>query len=980
MKQFILLLSCLFFVATATTGQVIYVNAAATGTGNGTSWANAFTTLHAALSAAQHENELWIARGTYLPGTTPFFVNRNLTLTGGFAGTETTAEQADPVANPTILSGDLNQNDVAGNVQANRSDNRQIMQIDSLLDLVTIRNLNFSGGQLGITPPGGNIEAFAGGSIRTFSAINVQNCVFTSNGADFGAAIALFGASNSTIRNVEVTGNFVTSRGAIIAISSDNLVVSNATFRSNLVNFGSLFIEDSYNTTVDSSLFESNFATNRAAAISYLFSPGAQLTNTAVRLNRCAPSGIGGALSVIGQDGVARPTDMNEMVIDQCTFTSNEGRLGGAGIFLSANALVSNTVVLDNVANSLGGGFTIVNTDLNLATNPAEKRLRFENCTISENTVIGAPFYGAGLYLEEAISLEIDSCIISNNGSAAHEIGAGIMVTGDAAGSLLRQEISINETIFTGNQSNGPLSGQGGAMFLQSANGFVELNVTNSRFRNNLAGNSGGAISLRNSIIANFTYTEASQNRAGQIGGFIGTFVNTSPLSGDGRQESVVNINSSAIYQNFANFRGGAISLDDIDLVAKNNLFYANGITATDSTNFGGAINLTADTSIQTTLLVNNTFYLNTAANFGGDVSVFSNAANVEGGLELTLQNNIFASLAGFTNVGVQNTAGNDPDEITITTNGGNFFPVTPLDFDALDTDKVVNGLSLPSLFTAVTLLSNPDFSPNENLPNNPLIDMGTSGPDVPVRDFAGNLRDQNPDIGAYERTLLPIAELIASSEVHTQLTALLQQANLTETLNGPGPFTVLAPTDAAFALLTQETLDLLAENDNLSTTLLTHVIGERILAADLTDGQIEPSLNTGTNLEFSTTNGLTVTTNQGDVANLIQTDLLGSNGVVHVIDAVLIPATVEVLDFKVAMLNADFYPNPVQDYLNLRIADLATEAIEVAVIDIVGHRHGSYTFGNGTHTIDFTRLPAGMYTLEITVGEKVYSERLVKL
>ena len=185
---------------------------------------------------------------------------------------------------------------------------------------------------------------------------------------------------------------------------------------------------------------------------------------------------------------------------------------------------------------------------------------------------------------------------------------------------------------------------------------------------------------MRNAVVATFTETEAFQNRAGQIGGFIGTFISNTPLSDDGSQASGVTINSSRIYQNFADFRGGAISLDDIDLVAKNNLFYANGITATDSTDFGGAINLTADTALQTTLLVNNTFYLNTASDFGGDVSVFSSAANPEGALELTIQNNVFASLAGFTNVGIQNTAGNEPDEITITTDGGNFFPVTPLD------------------------------------------------------------------------------------------------------------------------------------------------------------------------------------------------------------------------------------------------------------------------------------------------------------
>lgn len=978
MKQTILLFTTALFFATSLFAQVVYVDASADGGNNGSSWANAFTTLETALAAAASGEEVWIASATYLAPSNSFFVTKNLTLIGGFAGTESSADQANPLTNPTILSGDVNGDDSPGNVQANRFDNRQIMRVDSLLDLVTIRNLTFSGGQLGITPPGANIEDFSGGSLRSYSPLDLSECVFTSNGANYGAAVALFGAHNSHIRNITASNNYASGRGVIFAIVSDNLRVANATISNNLVNFGSLHVEESFNATIDSSLFENNFALDRAAAVSFAFSPGARLTNTTINANECAASGIGGALSIVGRNGDARPTDLTENLIDNCQFSNNQGRLGGAGVILAANVLVRNTTLSGNTSFALGGGFTIVNTDTDQATNIEDKLIRFEQCIIEENTVSGAPFYGGGLYLEEAYSLEIDSCLIANNGNVNHEIGGGIMITGDAVGTGLNQNVTITATDFTGNQSPGLLSGQGGALFLQSATGFINLNVDNSRFQANSASNSGGAISMRNSVVATFNEIESFQNNAGSIGGFIGTFVNT-PLSGDGSQASSVTINSSRIYQNFANFRGGAISLDDIDLVAKNNLFYANGITATDSTNFGGAINLTADTSLQTSLLVNNTFYLNTASDFGGDVSVFSNINNDEGALELTIQNNAFASLAGFTNVGIQNTAENDPEEITITTTGGNFFPVTPLDFTPLSTDVVTTGQSLTALFNNAIVLSNPDFRPNRELENNPIINTGTTGPDVPATDILGVNRDENPEIGAHESRLPTVAEIIAASSVHTQLTDFLNQANLTGTLNGTGPFTVLAPTDAAFDLLPQTTLDLLAQGDNLSNTLLTHVIDGEFREENLVNGFIVPSLAPATDLVFTNDNGITVTTYQGDIANLTLTDLVGSNGVVHVIDAVLIPAAVNVLDFKVAMINAEFYPNPVQNTLSVSINEPSFTELQVAVIDLNGRRLSNYTLNNGLHSIDCSTLPPGIYTLEILTGGQTYFKKMVK-
>src|SRR5262249_50807440 len=91
---------------------VIYVNAAASGANNGTSWANAFTTLPPALSAAGATDEIWVAQATYKPTATTtrtisFALKDGVSVYGGFVGNETQRTQRDPVAHVTVLSGDI---------------------------------------------------------------------------------------------------------------------------------------------------------------------------------------------------------------------------------------------------------------------------------------------------------------------------------------------------------------------------------------------------------------------------------------------------------------------------------------------------------------------------------------------------------------------------------------------------------------------------------------------------------------------------------------------------------------------------------------------------------------------------------------------------------------------------------------------------------------------------------------------------------
>ncbi len=144
------------------------------------------------------------------------------------------------------------------------------------------------------------------------------------------------------------------------------------------------------------------------------------------------------------------------------------------------------------------------------------------------------------------------------------------------------------------------------------------------------------------------------------------------------------------------------------------------------------------------------------------------------------------------------------------------------------------------------------------------------------------------------------IVENAVNSPIHTTLVAAVKAAGLVDTLNGPGPFTVFAPTDSAFAKLPAGTVDTLlkAENHNALVKVLTyHVVAGRLTSADLL-AQIKAgggmaSLTTvagGTLTAKAVGKHIELTDEKGGVAHVTQADVLQSNGVIHVTDAVSLP------------------------------------------------------------------------------------------
>jgi uncharacterized surface protein with fasciclin (FAS1) repeats len=181
-------------------------------------------------------------------------------------------------------------------------------------------------------------------------------------------------------------------------------------------------------------------------------------------------------------------------------------------------------------------------------------------------------------------------------------------------------------------------------------------------------------------------------------------------------------------------------------------------------------------------------------------------------------------------------------------------------------------------------------------------IDM--SGADVVITDgrnrtsriTATDIAASNALVHVVDKVILPANKnIVQTAQALPDFSILVEAvvaADLAATLSGPGPFTVFAPTNAAFAALLTELgiskADLLANKPLLTAVLTYHAIGARVLKADVVPGA-QPNTVQGEN--FSISAALAITDKRARTSNIVATDVLTSNGAIHVIDRVILPA-----------------------------------------------------------------------------------------
>ncbi len=242
------------------------------------------------------------------------------------------------------------------------------------------------------------------------------------------------------------------------------------------------------------------------------------------------------------------------------------------------------------------------------------------------------------------------------------------------------------------------------------------------------------------------------------------------------------------------------------------------------------------------------------------------------------------------------------------------------------------------------------------------------------------DLKALNGIVHVIDAVMLPpktVVDVIVKSPTHNTLEAAVKSAGLAGALSGAGPFTVYAPTDAAFAALPAGTIEALLANKPLLTSILTyHVAGVKILAADKTNDQIIKTLN-GKDVKVKIEGG-NVFIND---AKVTITDLMADNGVVHVIDAVLIPANnivADESDLRRSSNAVEVYPNPFADYVNINVSEYTKHTVNVNIYDMSGRVVFSQEI-EPIATLDLNEI-SGSFIVQLSNGDFKLNRKLVSL
>ncbi|MBK6933292.1 MAG: T9SS type A sorting domain-containing protein [Saprospirales bacterium] len=733
--------ACFFFIAlfvfglTLSAAAQIYVKHDATGANTGASWADAYTDLKTALATATDGAEIWVAGGTYRPAglngdpKSFFLINKNLRLLGGFAGTETSANQRDPLANATIISGDLNGNDVPDDFTTNRSDNVNVVVkiLASITNATAIDGFTLSGGHAD------GADRF-GAAVNTIGAPVIRNCIFTQNyAANSGAGIYFSNATagGATVENCRFIQNRAedwTGGGGIYVrnVRGAGVTVSQSEFRSNTGGRGCGLSSYDSNVKVSGTTFTGNINQQQGGAL-WFWCQG--YANLSLQVDHCTFEGnrasFGGALYFIAAQGTQAPS----MKLSNCTFKNNSvvynlpgWDQGGGSICMYVSESVGNTTIAMDSCRFEGNSSTQNGGAVEFYNNGISTAIGITNCLFSQNI---ARYNGSALMTTLAgkeVALELRNSLFFENRADSASAAVDYWGTGGATGTAV-----IDNCIFNGNKS-----WWSGAV--EIGNGWnggasIAFSLTNSIFTNNEA-QDGGAVGLwctENSeagiIVEHCTF---ENNRGLSSAGAVSLF----PLC----EGFDVLLRRCKIRQNESP-EGGAISsgpynFSDGNFLELPNIRIENTLIAGNSS--AGPV-LYLD-SIANLHLINCTV----AQNTGGGVALSNRSG-------LTLQNTILY------NPGYAEYAALTPD-VSFSSHGGNLIGDISLDGQLLATDRQ----NLDPLF-----LGAGDYHIG---PGSPCIDMGVNTGNLPALDLDGNARvfGTAVDMGAYESGFTPVREAVA--------------------------------------------------------------------------------------------------------------------------------------------------------------------------------------------------------------------------
>ncbi|MDX1686171.1 MAG: hypothetical protein R3275_13115, partial [Saprospiraceae bacterium] len=439
-------------MASGLIGQVVYVDIDAVGNNDGTSWANAYTDLSIAIDSSGAGSEIWVAEGTYIPGGqiptrgSSFVIENDIRLYGGFNGTEDNLSQRNILANRTILSGDINGDDIEGDFVNFRSENcRHVVFVaPGVSNGCVIDGFTVSGGHTdGQTAAGDDRRA---GAILMYGAPIIRNCVFTANYGHFAGAVYPRAAASTgaQILNCRFQGNLGGFGGAMYVVTNDDIVIRDCIFEENEADGrGGAVYNSGFSTTFDNCQF----------------------------LNNTAGSSGGVYHNLIDE------TDFSSVEFRGCAFIGNRGNFGGAiSLYGNGTSLVDSCMFDQNMADAGGGALSIGFTNISMISNSV-----FSNNEADRG--------GAIWQQNDTTSVTIKNCDFSTNLCFGSNGGA-IYQRGSAS-------LRISDTRFEGNQAN-----FGGAIFMfEDSVDISTLVVERCFFNFNVAEQQAGGINISNSDV-----------------------------------------------------------------------------------------------------------------------------------------------------------------------------------------------------------------------------------------------------------------------------------------------------------------------------------------------------------------------------------------------------------------------------------------------------------------------------------------------
>lgn len=598
-----------------TTSQAqTYVNSAASGANDGSSWADAYTDLSAALGAAT-SGDIWIAAGTYVPADAgldtfnTFLVMNPVSIYGGFAGTEASIDDR-VEGNVTILSGDVAGDDMDNVFTSNKEDNLfHVMTIDvGATDVVVLDGLSISGGFASDDNGPDDSYVWAGAGVYSVSTVEATNCHFSNNSCASGAGLYLTGdASDSKIDNcLFEKGQVVNQAAGCMANTLDKFTATNCEFRDNITARGALYPLRVSDLFIDNCTFTNNQNNGGFGGAMFIWNSVGTVQNCTFTGNSSGNAGC------FYYDGRELPAGVNSLVVDNCTFNDNVAT-GAAGAIFGATAsyTVSNSSFTGNSAAGSGGavldlGDGIVVNQINNTYKNNSGNFGGANNTQSFGTFI----FTGNTY--------------DSNSSAATAAGSCIS-------SAFNAQVELNDCFFEDN------TGDRGVLYIQGDT--ATLTINESQFVGNTGATGAGVISMNGAsdVTINKSYFEGN---TGDFGGVIGgsekvTFEVSS-------YEATIDISKSIFRENFAGTQGAAISAIDFDVNITNSEFSSN---INQGEGAGGALSLNAtDTSTVSVNIVNSTLVSNFGV-IGAGIATFT--GEVDSKLNVTLTNTILANPDG---------------------------------------------------------------------------------------------------------------------------------------------------------------------------------------------------------------------------------------------------------------------------------------------------------------------------------------------